>query len=342
MAGIVGNLRTFDDFRRADEEFQLRKQARLAEIEAAKLKMQNPNIGRPAPAALQLADEYQRRVAAGDQAGADLLAQFAKTVDRGVITSPDGGYMSAPGYDELLAQRKGLVGGTEERAKQIQKTAFEPAREEDIATRKARVALEYEPMEKAAITAADLKSKAKTEAQINLPKAEFQAEDALKLIQNIGSDPGLSAVVGAPNPLKGRIPFVGNVMGTPAADFQAKLDQLGGKQFLEAFEVLKGGGQITEVEGQKATNAIARMQTTQSEKAFKAALKDLEDVVTAGVERARMKAGSEYTPTGGNINASKSVKPTLNTISPKDPRIKAARDAGYSEQEIINYLGSKQ
>ena len=115
MASIFDKLQTFNDYQREEQEFQLRKQAKQAEIEAAKFKMQNPHTGSP-PAALQLANEYQKRVAAGDQAGADLLAQFAKTVDRGVITSPDGGYMSAPGYDELLASRKSTSKGAERQA----------------------------------------------------------------------------------------------------------------------------------------------------------------------------------------------------------------------------------
>lgn len=144
MAGIVGTLKTIDDYKRADEEFQLRKQKAMQERQ-----------GTP-PAALQLANEYQKRVAAGDQKGADLLAQFAKTVDRGVVTSPDGGYMSAPGYDTLLADRKGLTSTADEKAKQIQKTMYEPAREEDIATRKADVELRYAAPITTAKKAADI------------------------------------------------------------------------------------------------------------------------------------------------------------------------------------------
>lgn len=342
MAGIVGNLKTFDDYRRAEEEFQLKKREKEAEIEAAKFKMQNPHLGQNTPAALQLADKYAEARAKGDTQRMHDIEQFAKIVDRGVVSSPDGGYVSVPGYDELLAQRKGLVSGADEQAKQQQKTIYEPNREEDIAQRKANITLQYEPQTKAAVTAADLKSKAKTEAQINLQKTENQAEQALQLIESIGKDPGLPAVVGAPNPLKGRIPFVGNIMGSPAADFQAKLDQLGGKNFLEAYEALKGGGAITGIEGEKGTNAIARMQTSQSEKAFREALSDLESVVRKGVERTRVKAGVENIPLGGNINIPGIEKPSLKTISPTDPRIKAAREAGYTEQEIINYLGSNK
>jgi hypothetical protein len=64
----------------------------------------------------------------------------------------------------------------------------------------------------------------------------------------------------------------GPIQGTDAADFTAALAQVTGKQFLQAFETLKGGGQITEIEGTKATEALANLSTSQSEKQFRKAL----------------------------------------------------------------------
>jgi hypothetical protein len=52
-----------------------------------------------------------------------------------------------------------------------------------------------------------------------------------------------------------------NLPSVDAARAATFLDQIGGAAFLTAFETLKGGGQITEVEGEKATNAIARLST---------------------------------------------------------------------------------
>ncbi len=316
MSNIVSGLKSIEDYKRAEQEFQLKKQQALQEKQ-----------GTP-PAALQLANEYQKRVAAGDQKGADLLAQFAKTVDRGVITSPEGSYISAPGYDALLAERKALGKGAETQAQKDVELQMNPAISGREAGAKLEQQLQYEPSIKAATTGAEIAAKAKADAGINLPKAEFQAADALKLIQSIGADPGLSAVVGAPNPLQGRIPFIGNVAGTPAADFQAKLDQLGGKQFLEAFESLKGAGQITEVEGAKATNAIGRMQTSQSEPAFRAALKDLEGVIAQGVDRARKKAGVETVTEVPSSSVPPIVQGKGNiTVTPKVDASKIPMDA---------------
>tara|TARA_R110000868_G_scaffold86238_1_gene241944 strand:+ start:1691 stop:3169 length:1479 start_codon:yes stop_codon:yes gene_type:complete len=64
----------------------------------------------------------------------------------------------------------------------------------------------------------------------------------------------------------------GPIPGTDAADFTASLAQVTGKQFLQAFETLKGGGQITEIEGTKATEALANLSNSQSEKQFRKAL----------------------------------------------------------------------
>jgi hypothetical protein len=138
-------------------------------------------------------------------------------------------------------------------------------------------------------------------AKSGLGRSEAQSTQMLDLLGQIEKHPGMSAVVGAPNPLKGGFGALGNLPGTPAADFRAKLDQLGGKQFLEAFESLKGGGQITQVEGEKATNAIAAMQTSQTEKQFLQSLNEFKQIVSGAVERARAKASQPIYDYGQNM-----------------------------------------
>jgi len=79
-----------------------------------------------------------------------------------------------------------------------------------------------------------------------------------------------------------------NVIPTTAGkSYQLKVDQLGGQAFLQAFNNLKGGGAITEQEGNKATAAIARLNTTLSEKDFIQALTDFKDAVDSITERRR-------------------------------------------------------
>jgi hypothetical protein len=75
---------------------------------------------------------------------------------------------------------------------------------------------------------------------------------------------------------------------------------------LQAFTTLKGGGSITEKEGEKATAAINRMSTAQSEKEFNIAAREYQDVLRTGIERAKVKAatlskgggGATLAPTG--------------------------------------------
>ncbi len=55
--------------------------------------------------------------------------------------------------------------------------------------------------------------------------------------------------------------------------------------------MLKGGGQITEVEGQKAQDAIAALKREQSDEAFKQALLDFRQAVSDGLEKMRRQAG---------------------------------------------------
>jgi len=70
-------------------------------------------------------------------------------------------------------------------------------------------------------------------------------------------------------------------------DLKVKVDQLAGSAFLQAFDILKGGGAISEIEGAKATQAIARLSRTQSPPEFKEALYEFAEIVRRGVEKSK-------------------------------------------------------
>jgi len=152
---------------------------------------------------------------------------------------------------------------------------------------------------------------------VQAPAAIAKAEQTLQLIDKIRNHPGLSGAVG----WEANIPDMINApAGSQTRDFITLLEQAQGQQFLQAFETLKGGGQITQVEGEKATQAIARMQRAQSETAFKQALKDYEDVVRAGIER--MRRGVVAGPQGGSPPSAQPSAPTslddlLNRYAPR-------------------------
>jgi hypothetical protein len=94
----------------------------------------------------------------------------------------------------------------------------------------------------------------------------------------------------------GKSSILPKVPGTAPADFQVLLDQIGGQQFLQAFETLKGGGQITEVEGRKATEAMARMNPRQSEEAFLQGVNEFQSIVRSAKERANAKIQPQDSP----------------------------------------------
>lgn len=132
--------------------------------------------------------------------------------------------------------------------------------------------------------------KASGEAKLNYSGAMAKADQALDLIGQIKDDPALPSILGT---FQGRLPagLPGLTGGQAGADLNAKIMQLQGKVFLEAYESLRGAAAITELEGMKAERAIARLETTQSPEAFRAALAELEEVVRVGRERAAAEAG---------------------------------------------------
>lgn len=123
------------------------------------------------------------------------------------------------------------------------------------------------------------------EARRDLPGVIEQADAMLRSVD------GLLNHAGMPNAVGARWPGASSVPGTEAANFVARLEQLQGQAFLQAFEALKGGGQITEIEGKKATDAIARLGQNQSEVAFRESLAELQEVLQAAKRRAYSRAG---------------------------------------------------
>lgn len=96
-------------------------------------------------------------------------------------------------------------------------------------------------------------------------------------------DPALGKALGIEGFL--RTPFAELGLDTETARVKARIDQIKGGAFLQAFESLKGGGQITELEGQKAEAAQSRLNTAQSEEDFKDALREFRFYINQGIRR---------------------------------------------------------
>ena len=112
--------------------------------------------------------------------------------------------------------------------------------------------------------------------------------------------PGFQDAVGATY-----LPGARFVPGTNAASFQALQNQVEGTAFLSAFEALKGGGAISEKEGEKATAARLRMTLAQNEQEYVKAAREFQDIVRTGVQNAQRKAGGAAAAGGaGGVDAS--------------------------------------
>jgi len=95
-------------------------------------------------------------------------------------------------------------------------------------------------------------------------------------IDNLLALEGLDQIVGVKGIATGALETLGLGALLPQAQVaRGVLDKIKGGVFVNAFESLKGGGQITELEGKKAEEAGARLLTTQKPEDFRDALAEL-------------------------------------------------------------------
>ncbi|MEW7987904.1 MAG: hypothetical protein AB2799_19125 [Candidatus Thiodiazotropha sp.] len=144
----------------------------------------------------------------------------------------------------------------------------------------------------------------------NLGKTTQQANYSIQLLEQLKNHPGLPYATGIYSVMP-RIP------GTAQADFIARVEQLQGATFLQAYQQLKGGGHITEIEGEKAQNAVARMQRSQSREEFIKAADEYIGVIRDGLLRARKKAQN-----GKQVNRGQAPQAAIDYLK-QNPQFKA-------------------
>ena len=174
--------------------------------------------------------------------------------------------------------------------------------------------------------------------------AVSEADYSIKLVEDLLKHPGMPTVVGAPGatgiPAKLGYP----VPGTDAAGFMARLKQIEGKQFLQAFQSLKGGGHITEIEGQKATEAMSRLsQTGQTEEEYKKAADELVGILKLGKTRAQAAAGGQTPQVPPVVPSDAPATPQVPSSAAehlrKNPRLRDAFDQKYGPGAAASVLG---
>jgi len=121
-----------------------------------------------------------------------------------------------------------------------------------------------------------------------LPMIEYQTQILLGSIDDVINDPNLPYLT---DPVGGLVPTWMSTDPGGMAATQAKINQVIGKSFLQAYDALRGAGAITEQEGQAAKEAWTRLTTqTMSDADYLQALMDYRREAAQMLEIARQRA----------------------------------------------------
>lgn len=223
------------------------------------------------PAKIQEFEYYQNLPS--DELRKQFLNVQRDTTGKGAFLTQSGKINVVPGYGEADAQKKALE-------TQAQK----------------EVQLDLDPKIAGETTFAKEKAQEDVKAQEQSLKINAQVGNLFNVLNQFENHPGLSDLVGA----KGGgaiLSYAGKetpIAGTNAAGAKALLDQIKGQQFLQAFESLKGGGQISEKEGEAATKALSAINERTSEKDLKQNINTLRDILQRAQQRASTRAQQGY------------------------------------------------
>ena len=148
-------------------------------------------------------------------------------------------------------------------------------------------------------TASTVDAKSAAAARARLPAAEQATDLALKAIDLVANDEaGLNEQFGQWGALPRNMWVQG---GSAMGNWLANFEQARGQAFLQAREMLKGGGQITDFEGRRAEAAYSRMEAAArsgDKQTFLAAATDFRGAVQMGLDKLREAAGGAYSENG--------------------------------------------
>jgi hypothetical protein len=220
--------------------------------------------------------------------------------------------------DMAIKAETRFQGDVTKRGQDIQATTTRRGQDLVDARMRESQAMQYNPELQSKIAEAkasgEFMGKNKATAAAALPGALEAAKEGIRLIDEMvgkapvikdgkviekgtSPHPGFKNYVGA-----ALVPGMRFVEGSDTASFEVRQKQIEGKAFLEAFQTLKGGGAITEKEGEKGTAAIMRMNKASNEREYTAAARELQEVLRTGMDRARTKAGNPAPSGGGEID----------------------------------------
>jgi hypothetical protein len=214
--------------------------------------------------------------------------------------------------------------------KRLEQMSLSEFQKQDLGIKRERLQKDFDPVLQSNLANAkqygEMLGKNRAVAEQALPGALVAAEEGIRLIDEmvgqvpiknaegkiINADktkphPGFKNYVGA-----ALFPGMRFVEGSDTASYEVRQKQIEGKAFLEAFQALKGGGSITEKEGEKGTQAIMRMNKASKESEYIAAARELQNILRTGMDRARAKAG-QTSPVVAPSAPAANLGPNINT-----------------------------
>ena len=133
------------------------------------------------------------------------------------------------------------------------------------------------------------------DARANFGSNYSITENAIGMIDRLANHPELPNLLGS---RKAWTEFKKEILepGSPLADVYQLVEAVKAPAFLAGFEGLKGGGSITQTEGEKAERAITNLDTNQGIEQFRQSLEAARAVFERGFDRAIIQAGFENLP----------------------------------------------
>lgn len=161
-----------------------------------------------------------------------------------------------------------------------------------------------QPKDVAGKEAAEKVGQARGTAQAALANgADIDAEETKKKIDQFINSKGFNEVFGQLDQYRPKWSH-----SDQGADALARYEQLTGVSFLSAYQMLKGGGAITDIEGQKAGAAMARLNRAQGEAEAKQALIDFKEAVDTGLRKLKRAANGGEEPAAASTAAPKRIR----------------------------------
>ena len=208
---------------------------------------------------------------------------------QGLRPTGDGGVGQIGGYGDNRASIEGQIAGSKADA---QIPAFQD--KSNIKVNETRQTSDITTQNKISEKEKIEQDKIIVDAQVNYPKIEQQAEETLNLVDRLINNPSLYDASGI---IQSQIPTIFQ----DTKDFQLLNEQLTNQTFLQAFQQLRGGGQITDIEGLKASLAKLQNSLSGSPKLFIESAKNLQKQIIKSTRNAKNLAdGKVFYKTQGN------------------------------------------